>query len=152
MPPKKKVQTIKMESEGDIDMSIGPVVVPEPQVGASERQPDAAGPALPEANVVRAAGLYFAAGDIVISTRDDAEPEDTHRVAFRVDKAFLARHSQVFATKFQSLLAPDTPNLERYDGVPLLVTDDNSEHFEDLLKFMYNPACVIPLGSSAMHR
>ena len=125
-------------------MSIGPVVVPEPQVGASERQPDAAGPALPETNVVRAAGLYFAAGDIVISTRDDAEPEDTPRVAFRVYKAFLARHSEVFATMFQSLLAPDTPQ-ERYDGVPLLATNDNSSHFEDLLKFMYNPACVIPL-------
>ena len=126
MPPKKKANIVKEEAQATESQ-------PEQQLEAP------AEPARPNPALEHSDTLYFATGDIAlyVGGLDDEEPA----VVFRVDKAFLVRHSSVLAAKFGSLADPGTRK-KRYDGVPLIALDDNYDSFEDLLRFMYNPACV----------
>ena len=90
---------------------------------------------------VRHASLYLPDGDIALSLEGEDEDGPILHI-YRVDKVFLARQSAVFAGMFS---LPSIPGgNENYNGVPLVaLTGDDPKGMEDILKFMYNPACVL---------
>ena len=85
--------------------------------------------------VVRHPTLYYADGDVVLST----ESADHKILLFRVDKIFLSRHSKVFAGMFS---LPSTPGVhDEYEGAPMVrLFGDDPVGLEDLLKFLYDPS------------
>ena len=130
MPPRKRAHVVKAETQANEI----PVAVP---AQPEQQQPDAhVEPRPEEPNLVRHETLYLAVGDIALSAVD---AHGVPSVVFRVDKAFLARHSSVFATLFGSSSASGERE-RQYDGVPLISLPDDSDTLEDLLSFMYNPA------------
>ena len=139
MPPKKKV---KAEAE---PAATHAQAQPEPQAVPPEVLAEVVAP---EPNVVRSSKFYFATGDVVLSAWDTEDRDSKPRTVFRVDKAFLSRHSSVLAAQLQSAPVPGTQR-QLYDGVPLITLEDWRDDVEDLLSFMYNPACVIAILHNA---
>ena len=80
--------------------------------------------------------LYFSDGNIVVCSGGVG----SDRVVFKVHKAVLCLHSSVFADMFS------LPNVSRgnetYDGVPLVVTTDDAQGWEDLFGHLYRIKCA----------
>ncbi|KIP05294.1 hypothetical protein PHLGIDRAFT_161150 [Phlebiopsis gigantea 11061_1 CR5-6] len=86
--------------------------------------------------ILRHTSLYYAHGDIALS----AQYSDTVKYIFRVHRLFLTHHSEVFQDKIEALARDDGLPVEEYDGVPLLVLDneDSSDGVASLLEVFYD--------------
>ncbi|KAF7791801.1 hypothetical protein EIP86_002825 [Pleurotus ostreatoroseus] len=86
--------------------------------------------------------LYLEDGDIVLTA-----PYRKGRLAFRVDKIFLARHSPIF--KDMLAFSPGLCAEDMYEGVPRVDLTDDAEDLAILLGRMYNrPTLSLPKYSA----
>ncbi|KAJ6594176.1 hypothetical protein B0H19DRAFT_52738 [Mycena capillaripes] len=79
--------------------------------------------------------LYFDGGDIVLSAKNS----DGHTTYFRLYKGILVKHSPVFADMFTM---PPPPNVEKYNGIPLVEMPDNANALRGLMSILFDPECV----------
>ncbi|KIJ42400.1 hypothetical protein M422DRAFT_48243 [Sphaerobolus stellatus SS14] len=77
--------------------------------------------------------VYYPNGDIVLLS----VPEDDVRTAFKVDKVFLSRFSDVFQDMFE--FPPGQAVREVYDEVPLVQMQDSAVHLRQFLLALYKP-------------
>ena len=103
-----------------------------------------------DVKVHRTGSLYFPDGDIVLATEGTLFTGEKIARLYRVDKIFLARYSKVFADMFK--LPPVSPDAcEVYDGAPLVrLVGDDAGGVQDVLRFIYNPGCVLLLVYRAL--
>ena len=83
--------------------------------------------------------LYFPDGDVALSL-EDTDGDGPFLRMYRVDKIYLTRHSPIFSGLFS---LPSVSHVEIYNGVPIVgLTGDNPVALEEVLRFIYYPACV----------
>lgn len=80
--------------------------------------------------------LYFDDGSIVLSA-SDTDAGDL--VMFRVHKSMLVKNSKVFK---DMLSIPTPPEMESYDGLPVVHLHDDAKELKDFLGVLYDPWCV----------
>ena len=81
--------------------------------------------------------FYFPHGDLVIQSAEDA---DGHSVLFRVNKSVFAFNSPVFADMFD---LPSNPEAQdTHDGAPVVPLTETAEELAELIRALYDPACV----------
>ncbi|KAF7376382.1 BTB domain-containing protein [Mycena sanguinolenta] len=80
--------------------------------------------------------LYIEDGNIVLSAKDN----ENNTVYFRVHKSTLVKNSpEAFGNMFS---VPTPPNMDQYDGVPLVQMPDDAKSLRDFLTILYDPQCI----------
>lgn len=87
----------------------------------------------PRLNETRSEEFYFEDGSIVLSAKD----ADGNLVYFRIHKSILARQSAVFNAMFSAPSPP--PEVDMYDGLPLVRVHDEAEELKEFIQVLYDP-------------
>jgi hypothetical protein len=96
-------------------------------------EPNLKRPRLPLQDIFeRDLDFYIEDGNIVLSTKD----KDGNITYFRVHRSTLMKHSPIFRDMFN---IPTPPDMDLYDGVPVVQLQDDPNDLKAFLTFLYEP-------------
>lgn len=78
-------------------------------------------------------------GNVVLGVADSDEGKEGVVHVFKCHMSMLTKHSAVFTSLFALPQPPDSVDVERYDGVPLVMLHDPYSALKSLLTMLYDP-------------